>query len=169
MRKPRRFQVLIATAAAACLLVVASALVYRYLHSDRSRGQMTAAPLIAEHAGTSNTPVVDKGASESVRTGSAEHDSDSTSKPAQTQEPIANNRTITDSHLASFALRRARLAKAPGNRKADLIEGERAKQQLELALYIASSKLNQAERVVSHVNQDDEPAASDRDEHRMER
>jgi len=49
-------------------------------------------------------------------------------------------------------------------------EGERAKEQLELALYITSTKLNQAERAVTQISQGDAATRSPEPEDRkMER
>jgi hypothetical protein len=78
-----------------------------------------------------------------------------------------NNKAPGEPHRANIA--RA-VRKERHRRDLASSEGERAKQQLELALYIASSKLNLAEKAVARLNQEDQPAGSpEHDEHRMDR
>jgi hypothetical protein len=135
-------------AAAACLLVLAAVFLYR-----DSRGTLNRGGQVAKSIESAN--------------GAASKPDDKSMAAVETGGGIITNTTPGEPH-------RANIARAAGkqSRRQDIAssEGERAKQQLELALYIASSKLNLAEKAVARLNQEDQPAGSpEHDEHRMDR
>jgi hypothetical protein len=161
--------VLSVTAAAACLLIAMTVLIYRDLRDDKSHQQTAAVPAIAQQSGGPPPQETPKGVGGSVGT-TEKQNSEATPNPRQSQERVANKEINRAPEAVQSRVRRDHMTDSARTLRADVIEGQRAKEQLELALYIASSKLNQAERAVSHVSQDDEPHQNrEPDEHRMDR
>jgi hypothetical protein len=136
-----------ALAAAACLLVLAAVFLYRGSGGKLNRGGQVARSIESANGAVSKP---DDKSIAAVETGRD-----------------LNNKAPGEPHRANIA----RAVRKESHRQ-DLAssEGERAKQQLELALYIASSKLNLAEKAIARLNQEDQPAESpEHDEHRMDR
>ena len=132
----------VAAAAAACLLVVIAAVVYRNFGAHKTVGAVAAL-------------------TEPARPSAARAD--------QHAGPAEPTITVEPAH-AQAGRRRVHSARVSHTQDQLAIAGERAKQQLELGLFIASSKLNLAERAVSRANdQDEQRRNAEPEELRMER
>lgn len=135
----------VVAAAAACLLVVIAAGVY---HNFRAR-QST--DLVARHE-------------------SAQAASQPIARPSDQPAGPAESSLSPQPSQASTGRHRIRSARVSHKQDQLAIAGEHAKEQLELGLFIASSKLNLAERAVSRSSDQQDPGRNaGPDEHRMER